>query len=100
MTNPSYLLLFGVVVIAGLVIVWLIRRLRAAEDARHRVAVTANARAERLDAILNTTADGIIVISSRGIIEAFNPGAERFFGYPESEVLGRNVSLLMPSPTA
>ena len=63
-----------------------------------RVAATANARAERLDAILNTTIDGIIVISAKGIIEAFNRGAEQLFGYPEAEVVGRNVSLLMPSP--
>jgi PAS domain S-box-containing protein len=44
------------------------------------------------------TADGIIVIDARGHIEAFNPGAQTLFGYPESEVIGRNVSMLMPSP--
>lgn len=54
--------------------------------------------AERLHAIINTTVDGIIVIDSRGLIEQFNPAAERLFGYQEAEVLGRNVSLLMPSP--
>jgi PAS domain S-box-containing protein len=54
--------------------------------------------AERLGAIINTTADGIIVINGRGLIESFNPAAERLFGYPESEVVGRNVSMLMPSP--
>jgi PAS domain S-box-containing protein len=57
-----------------------------------------SARLERLDAILNTTVDGVIVIDARGRIEAFNRGAERLFGYPEAEVMGRNVSVLMPSP--
>jgi two-component system sensor kinase FixL len=52
----------------------------------------------RLRAIINTTVDGIIVIDGRGLIESFNPAAERLFGYSESEVMGRNVSMLMPSP--
>ena len=66
MIDTSDLLLLGVSLVAGLVIAWLIRRLRAAEDAQHQVAATAHARAERLDAILNTTVDGIIVISATG----------------------------------
>ena len=82
----------------GLVIAWLTRRLRRTEEAQRTAAATAIARAERLDAILNTTADGIIVIDARGTIEAFNRGAQELFGYPEDEVVGRNVRLLMPSP--
>jgi len=77
---------------------WLVDRLQLAEEGQRATAATAGARAERLDAILNTTADGIIVIDARGRIESMNPGAEQLFGYPEAEVVGRNVSLLMPSP--
>ena len=52
----------------------------------------------RLQSIIDSAVDGIIVIDSHGRIEAFNRGAERLFGYPEPEVLGRNVKMLMPSP--
>jgi two-component system sensor kinase FixL len=54
--------------------------------------------AERLSAIIHTTVDGIIVIDSRGLLETLNPAAERLFGYAEAEVVGHNVSMLMPSP--
>ena len=52
----------------------------------------------RLRSIIDAAVDGIIVIDAGGCIEAFNRGAERLFGYPEPDVLGRNVSMLMPSP--
>ncbi len=47
-------------------------------------------------AILETTVDGVITISETGIIETFNSAAERIFGYEASEMLGKNVSTLMP----
>jgi len=52
----------------------------------------------RLRTILNNTVDGIITINDRGIIESFNPAAERLFGYSESEAIGQNVNILMPDP--
>jgi PAS domain S-box-containing protein len=51
-----------------------------------------------LTAIFESAVDAIIVIDAHGRIEAFNPAGERLFGYRESEVLGRNVNVLMPSP--
>jgi two-component system, LuxR family, sensor kinase FixL len=52
----------------------------------------------RWRSIFQSAVDGIVVIDARGLIEAFNPAAERLFGYTETEVLGRNVSMLMPPP--
>jgi two-component system, LuxR family, sensor kinase FixL len=55
-------------------------------------------RESRLQAILDTAAEGIITINEYGIVEAMNPAAARIFGYDASEVVGQNVSMLMPSP--
>ena len=52
----------------------------------------------RLRSIVDAAVDAIIVIDAQGLIEAFNKGAERLFGYAAGEVIGQNVSLLMPSP--
>lgn len=52
----------------------------------------------RARAIVQTTVDGVITIDDHGRIDGFNAGAERIFGYAADEVVGRNVSVLMPEP--
>ncbi len=54
--------------------------------------------AARLAAILETAADSIITIDGRGIIQSVNPAAVRAFGYTAAEMVGKNVTLLMPEP--
>jgi two-component system sensor kinase FixL len=52
----------------------------------------------RWRAIVDAAVDGIVVIDAGGKIEAFNAAAEKMFGYTEAELLGCNVSVLMPEP--
>ena len=52
----------------------------------------------RLDAIMETAADGIITINQEGTIEALNPMAEKISGYTQKEVIGRHIGMLLPPP--
>ena len=52
----------------------------------------------RMRAIVNTAVDAIITIDERGIIDSINPATEGLFGYIASEIIGKNVSMLMPDP--
>ncbi len=53
---------------------------------------------ERFRAIVGTAVDAIIVIDEDAWIHSINPAAERMFGYTQSELTGKDVSLLMPEP--
>lgn len=87
----------GIFIVTGVVISWLNHQLHQAQNQQRRTLAIASARTAELEAVLDTTLDGIIVINAKGTIDAFNRGAQDMFGYPASEVIGRNVSLLMPS---
>ena len=49
-------------------------------------------------AIVNVAVNGIITIDEKGMIDTFNPAAERIFGYASHEIVGRNVSTLLHEP--
>ncbi len=51
-----------------------------------------------LSMLIDNVIDAIIIIDARGIIETFNHAAEQIFGYSSAEVIGRNLSMLMPEP--
>lgn len=51
-----------------------------------------------LNAIIINAIDGIITIDDRGIVESINPAACKLFLYSPEEVIGNNVSMLMPPP--
>src|SRR5262249_51304566 len=52
----------------------------------------------RIQAIVDTAVDAIITIDDHGIVETSNPAVERLFGYAPAQLIGQNVSILMPSP--
>ncbi len=77
---------------------FILRRLRAREVAlleRNAAAALQESEGMRL-AVLESSADGIITSDEHGLIESFNPAAERLLGYAAAEVIGRNVTMLMP----
>ncbi|MCB1315114.1 MAG: PAS domain S-box protein [Leptospiraceae bacterium] len=52
----------------------------------------------RISTLLDTAVDAIVIIDERGLVESFNPAAERLFGYTAGEVIRSNVNMLMPEP--
>jgi PAS domain S-box-containing protein len=54
----------------------------------------------RLSSIIDTAADGIVVIDEKGTIQSANRACEEIFGYSPEELAGRHVSALMPSDLA
>jgi two-component system sensor kinase FixL len=66
------------------------RLLQETQDSLHRQA--------QLQSILDTIPEAMIVIDDHGIMKSFSATAERLFGWAAAEVIGKNVSILMPSP--
>ncbi|KAB2965731.1 GGDEF domain-containing phosphodiesterase [Zoogloea sp.] len=53
---------------------------------------------EGISAILGTSLDAVFTIDARGLIVDSNPAATRMFGWQREELLGANISLIVPSP--
>ena len=66
--------------------------------AAKRAQIALQEREAHLRSVLDTVPDAMVVIDSNAAIQSFSATAERLFGYTEAEVIGRNVSMLMPSP--
>ncbi len=53
---------------------------------------------DRFRIVPETMVDGLIVIDAGGIIRYVNPGCVNLFGYDASDLIGQNVSIMMPNP--
>lgn len=65
---------------------------------RRRAEASLRESEERFRTMVETINSGTIEVNVDGIIQIFNPAAERMFGYRSDEVVGRNISMLMPEP--
>jgi len=55
-------------------------------------------REAHLRSIFDTAPEAMIVIDAKGVIRAYGASAERLFGWRPDDVIGRNISVLMPQP--
>jgi PAS domain S-box-containing protein len=93
-----YTLIEFTAALLALTTVVLLHHLKLARQAAARAEQATRDHAARLQAILDAAVDAIITIDEQGTIESLNPAAERLFGYSAAELVGRNVSRLMPAP--
>lgn len=73
---------------------WAERRRRTGQEARAALAT----REAHLRSIFDAAPEAMIVIDDRGIVQSYGASAERMFYWRPAEVIGRNVSMLMPQP--
>ncbi len=95
-------LMVGVMIVALLLLRWLltplVTRLVQSEQEARAANVHLRDSENRVRMLLDNVDEGIVNISASGNIELFNPAAERMFGYRGADILGDNVSILMPEP--
>ena len=84
--------------VVGAGISWFGEELRRTRLRSRQHAQDLSAREAHLRSILDAVPDATVVIDEKGTIQSFSAAAERLFGYRQAAVIGRNVSMLMPTP--
>jgi len=95
-------LMVGMLAVALLLLRWqlspLVIKLVRSERIAREASMKLQDSESRVRTVLENVDEGIVTIAVTGKIELFNLGAERMFGYSGKEVIGKNVSMLMPEP--
>lgn len=92
--TPTIWLFLALCIAASMVGAWAVKR-RTQREAAARVL---EQREAHLRSIFDTAPEAMIVINESGVIQSYGASAERMFGWRPSEVIGRNISMLMPEP--
>ncbi len=96
--SPPEIIAAAAFTIIGIGVAWLGERLRRAGIEAAARTNDILAREAHLRSILDTVPDAMVVIDEHGIMQSFSTAAERLFGRSAAEMVGKNVSILMPSP--
>jgi len=84
--------------VVGIGVAWFGERLKRARLEAVASTGAALARQAHLQSILDTIPDAMVVIDTQARIQSFSAAAERLFDYQASEVVGKNINMMMPSP--
>ncbi len=95
--GAGYMIL-ALFVMVGLAVLFLYRAASSDIASQRRAESRLKHSEARLRAIVDTAVDGIITIDKFGRVHAYNAAAACMFGFAPDEVIGKNVSMLMPEP--
>ncbi|MCW8962697.1 MAG: PAS domain S-box protein, partial [Gammaproteobacteria bacterium] len=91
--------------VAGIVVIFITmtrlsrteeRTLKEALDKARAHAMEASENEQYLQAVMDNIGEGIVTIDCNGFITSFNSNAQRIFGYGKNQLVGSNISVLMP----
>lgn len=75
---------------------WCARMIRRHELALRASEADLRIQSARLAAIIESSDDAIVSKDLDGMIQSWNQSAERMFGYPAAEAVGKHISLIVP----
>jgi PAS domain S-box-containing protein len=96
--SRGFLAVFGLLILASLIALLMHFMQTRMQRERNRAQEKVLEREVRIRTLVDYALDGIITLDAQGVIETFNPAAERLFGYRSSEVLHKNISMLLSEP--